>query len=31
MLSKLKVHSKLEAVSLGIREGWIRIPQQPAA
>ena len=31
ILSKLGVHSKLEAVSLGIREGWIRIPQQPAA
>ena len=31
ILSKLKVHSKLEAVSRGIREGWIRIPQQPAA
>ena len=30
-LSKLKVHSKLEAVSRGIREGWIRIPQEPAA
>jgi hypothetical protein len=25
------VHSKLEAVSRGIREGWIRIPQEPAA
>jgi DNA-binding NarL/FixJ family response regulator len=31
ILSKLKVHSKLEAVSRGIREGWIRIPQEPAA
>jgi DNA-binding NarL/FixJ family response regulator len=31
ILAKLKVHSKLEAVSKGIREGWIRIPQQPAA
>jgi DNA-binding NarL/FixJ family response regulator len=31
ILSKLDVHSKLEAVSRGIREGWIRIPQQPAA
>ena len=31
ILSKLGVHSKLEAVSKGIREGWIRIPQQPAA
>jgi DNA-binding NarL/FixJ family response regulator len=31
ILSKLDVHSKLEAVSRGIREGWIRIPQEPAA
>jgi DNA-binding NarL/FixJ family response regulator len=31
ILSKLKVHSKLEAVSRGIREGWIRISQEPAA
>ena len=31
ILAKLEVHSKLEAVSRGIREGWIRIPQQPAA
>ena len=31
ILSKLKVHSKLEAVSRGIREGWIRIAQEPAA
>jgi DNA-binding NarL/FixJ family response regulator len=31
ILAKLKVHSKLEAVSRGIREGWIRIPQDPAA
>src|SRR3989454_7620101 len=31
ILSKLNVHSKLEAVSRGIREGWIRIPQEPAA
>jgi DNA-binding NarL/FixJ family response regulator len=31
ILSKLGVHSKLEAVSKGIREGWIRIPQEPAA
>ena len=31
ILSKLSVHSKLEAVSRAIREGWIRIPQQPAA
>jgi DNA-binding NarL/FixJ family response regulator len=31
ILAKLKVHSKLEAVSRGIREGWVRIPQEPAA
>ena len=31
ILAKLKVHSKLEAVSRGMREGWIRIPQEPAA
>ena len=31
ILSKLKVHSKLEAVSLAIRRGWIHIPEQPAA
>ena len=31
ILSKLEVHSKLEAVSRAIREGWIRIPQEPAA
>jgi len=31
ILAKLKVHSKLEAVSRGIREGWIRIPQEGAA
>jgi len=31
ILSKLDVHSKLEAVSRGIRAGWIRIPQEPAA
>jgi DNA-binding NarL/FixJ family response regulator len=31
ILSKLHVHSKLEAVSRAIREGWIQIPQQPAA
>src|SRR5207245_2936284 len=31
ILSKLNVHSKLEAVSRGIREGWIRITQEPAA
>jgi len=31
ILSKLKVHSKLEAVSKGIREGWIRIPHEGAA
>ena len=31
ILSKLQVHSKLEAVSRAIRQGWIRIPQEPAA
>lgn len=31
ILGKLKVHSKLEAVTRGIREGWITVPQQPAA
>jgi DNA-binding NarL/FixJ family response regulator len=31
ILAKLKVHSKLEAVSRAVREGWIRIPQEPAA
>jgi len=31
ILSKLKVHSKLEAVSKAIREGWIRIPHEGAA
>ena len=31
ILSKLQVHSKLEAVSRAIREGWIQIPKQPAA
>ncbi|HYM96417.1 MAG TPA: response regulator transcription factor [Candidatus Sulfotelmatobacter sp.] len=31
ILTKLHVHSKLEAVSLAIRKGWIRIPQEPAA
>ncbi len=31
ILAKLKVHSKLEAVSYGIREGWIRIPLERAA
>ena len=31
ILGKLKVHSKLEAVSKGIREGWIRIPHEGAA
>jgi len=31
ILAKLKVHSKLEAVSRGIREGWVRVPQEPAA
>lgn len=31
ILSKLHVHSKLEAVSRAIREGWVQIPQRPAA
>ena len=31
ILSKLKVHSKLEAVSLAIREGWIQLPHTRAA
>jgi len=31
ILGKLKVHSKLEAVTRAIREGWITVPQQPAA
>jgi DNA-binding NarL/FixJ family response regulator len=31
ILGKLHVHSKLEAVSKAVREGWIRIPQEPAA
>ncbi len=31
ILAKLGVHSKLEAVSLALREGWVRIPQEPAA
>ena len=31
ILSKLDVHSKLEAVSKGVREGWIEIAQRPAA
>lgn len=31
ILSKLKVHSKLEAVTRAIREGWVTLPQQPAA
>lgn len=31
VLAKLGVHSKLEAVAKGIREGWIHIPQAPAA
>jgi len=31
ILAKLDVHSKLEAVSKGVREGWIHIPQEPAA
>lgn len=31
ILGKLKVHSKLEAVTRAIREGWVTVPQQPAA
>jgi DNA-binding NarL/FixJ family response regulator len=31
ILSKLEVHSKLEAVSKAVREGWIEIAQKPAA
>jgi two-component system, NarL family, response regulator DevR len=31
ILSKLYVHSKLEAVSKAVREGWIEIAQKPAA
>jgi len=31
ILGKLNVHSKLEAVTLALREGWVRIPQEPAA
>ena len=31
ILSKLGVHSKLEAVSRAVREGWIEIAQKPAA
>ncbi len=31
ILSKLDVHSKLEAVSKAIRQGWVKIPEQPAA
>ncbi len=31
ILAKLGVHSKLEAVSVALRAGWIRIPQEPAA
>ena len=31
ILSKLGVHSKLEAVAMAIRQGWVHIPQQPAA
>jgi DNA-binding NarL/FixJ family response regulator len=31
ILAKLKVHSKLEAVSLAIREGWIQLPHTRAA
>ncbi len=31
ILAKLSVHSKLEAVSLALREGWVRLPHEPAA
>ena len=31
ILAKLHVHSKLEAVSLAIRRGWVRIAHEPAA
>jgi DNA-binding NarL/FixJ family response regulator/GT2 family glycosyltransferase len=31
ILAKLEVHSKLEAVSKAVREGWIEIAQKPAA
>jgi DNA-binding NarL/FixJ family response regulator len=31
ILSKLHVHSKLEAVSRAVREGWVKIPEAPAA
>jgi DNA-binding NarL/FixJ family response regulator len=31
ILAKLKVHSKLEAVTRAMREGWISLPEQPAA
>jgi len=31
ILSKLNVHSKLEAVSKAVREGWVQIPHEPAA
>jgi DNA-binding NarL/FixJ family response regulator len=31
ILSKLNVHSKLEAVARGVREGWIVIAQERAA
>ncbi len=31
ILAKLGVHSKLEAVSKAVREGWIEIAQRPAA
>ena len=31
ILSKLGVHSKLEAVAKGVREGWITIAHEPAA
>jgi DNA-binding NarL/FixJ family response regulator len=31
ILSELGVHSKLEAVAMAIRKGWVQIPQLPAA
>jgi DNA-binding CsgD family transcriptional regulator len=31
ILDKLAVHSKLEAVSLAFRRGWVRAPIEPAA
>ncbi|MEO6798029.1 MAG: response regulator transcription factor [Candidatus Dormibacter sp.] len=31
ILAKMTVHSKLEAVSKAVREGWIQIEQKPAA